>query len=76
MHPVQSRMARTALKLGIRDVAKAAKVSTSTIFRLENGEELRERTVIDIQRVYEEAGARFVNADEWVGILVKAAEAG
>lgn len=71
MHPVQSRMARTALKLGVREVAEAAKVSTSTIFRLETGEELKERTVIDIQRVYEDAGARFVTDKEWVGVMVK-----
>ncbi len=73
MKPVQSRMARAALRLGIRDIADAAKVSTQTITRLENGEELRERTLEDIQRAYEAAGAKFVEEGEWAGTLVKVA---
>jgi transcriptional regulator with XRE-family HTH domain len=65
-------MARAALKLGVRDVAEAAKVSTQTIGRLESGEELRERTVEDIRRAYEAAGAKFITADEWIGVMVRA----
>ena len=72
MHPAQSKMARAALKLGVREAAEAAKVSTQTVSRLESGEELREHTVEDIRRAYEAAGARFINADGWVGVLVKA----
>lgn len=71
MHQKQSRMARAGLKLGIRDVADIAKVSTNTIIRLEAGEELRERTIEDVRRIYEEAGAKFINADDWVGVMVK-----
>lgn len=73
MHPVQSRLARTALGIGVRDVAARAKVSTSTIFRLESGDELRDRTVEDIRRAYEEAGVRFVSDGEWIGVMVKEA---
>lgn len=71
MRPVQSRMARAALQIGVRDVAEAAKVSTQTITRMEKGEGLRERTVDDIQRAYEAAGARFIEDGEWVGVMVK-----
>ncbi|MCO5145525.1 MAG: helix-turn-helix domain-containing protein [Aquamicrobium sp.] len=72
MHPVQSRMARAALKLGVRDIATMAKVSTQTISRIEAGEDARERTLDDIQRAYEGAGAKFITDDDWVGVLVKA----
>lgn len=41
MTPAQSRMARAALQLGIRDVAKLAGVAASTISRLEAGETLQ-----------------------------------
>ncbi|MCH4548263.1 helix-turn-helix domain-containing protein [Rhizobium changzhiense] len=76
MKPEQSRMARAALQLGIRDIAEAAKVSTQTISRLEKGEELRERTVEDIKRAYEGAGARFVEDGDWVGAMVRATVSG
>lgn len=71
MKPEQSRMARSALKIGIKQLAEDAKVSTNTITRLESGEELKERTVQDIKRAYEAAGARFVEDGEWVGVLIK-----
>jgi transcriptional regulator with XRE-family HTH domain len=71
MKPVQSRMARAALRIGVREIADAAKVSTQTITRLEKGEEMRERTVDDIRRAYEAAGARFTEDGEWVGTSVR-----
>lgn len=72
MHPTQSRMARAALKMGIRDVATNAKVSTNTLIRLEAGEELKQRTLEDLRRIYEDAGVKFIDADEWVGVMVRA----
>ena len=57
----QSRMARAALNLGVRDVAVAAGVSTNTITRLERGEELLPRTVADIRAAFEAAGVIFLN---------------
>jgi transcriptional regulator with XRE-family HTH domain len=56
----QSRMARAALNLGVRDVAEAAGVSTNTITRLERGEELLPRTVADIRAALESAGVAFL----------------
>jgi transcriptional regulator with XRE-family HTH domain len=57
-------MARAALRLGIRDVAKLAKVAPSTISRLEAGEELQPRTIDAIQRALEKAGVEFTNGSK------------
>jgi len=63
MNATQSRMARAALQLGIRDVAKLAKVAPSTVSRFEAGENLNPRTVEAIQRALEAAGVEFTNGD-------------
>jgi transcriptional regulator with XRE-family HTH domain len=60
----QSRMARAALNLGVREVAEAAGVSTNTITRLERGEELLPRTVAAIRAVFEAAGVVFLGDGE------------
>jgi transcriptional regulator with XRE-family HTH domain len=57
----QSRMARAALNLGVRDVAEAAGVSTNTITRLERGGELLPRTVAAIRAVFEARGVIFLD---------------
>ena len=72
LHPKQSRMARSAIQMGVKDIADRAKVSTNTITRLEAGETLRDRTTEDIRRFYEDQGVRFIAEDEWVGVMVKA----
>jgi transcriptional regulator with XRE-family HTH domain len=54
-------MARAALGLGVRELAEKAKVSPSTITRLEAGEELKPRTVEAIQRILEGEGVEFTN---------------
>jgi transcriptional regulator with XRE-family HTH domain len=61
MLPVQCRMARAALGLGLRELAAAAKVSIDTVARFERGEELKERTVEALQRAFEEAGIVFIS---------------
>jgi transcriptional regulator with XRE-family HTH domain len=53
-------MARTALGLGVRDLAKLAGVSPDTIARLERGETLRQGTVTEIQGALERAGIQFI----------------
>lgn len=60
MKPVQCKMARVALNLGIRDLAKLSKVAPATISRLEAGEELKPRTVEAIQGALETAGVEFI----------------
>ncbi len=60
MNAAQCRMARAALQLGVRELADAAKVSPSTITRLEAGEELKDRTVDAIRAALETAGVEFI----------------
>ena len=56
----QSRMARAALNLGVRELATAAEVSTNTITRLERGESVYPRTVNSIRAALEAAGVEFI----------------
>jgi transcriptional regulator with XRE-family HTH domain len=63
LRPVQSRMARAALGMGVRELAAAAKISTDTVARFERGEELKERTVEAIRRAFEAAGVEFTNGE-------------
>jgi transcriptional regulator with XRE-family HTH domain len=56
-------MARAAVGMGIRELAKAAKVSIDTVVRFEKGEELKERTVEALQRALEVAGVEFTNGE-------------
>jgi transcriptional regulator with XRE-family HTH domain len=53
-------MARTALGLGVRDLATRASVSPNTVARLERGEELRSQTVELIRAALESAGVEFI----------------
>ena len=62
--PVQCRMARAALGMGVRELAAAAKVSADTVARFERGDELKERTVEALQRALEIAGVEFTNGDQ------------
>lgn len=59
--PVQCRMARAALGLGVRELAVAAKVSIDTVTRFERGDELKERTIEALQRALEAAGVEFID---------------
>jgi transcriptional regulator with XRE-family HTH domain len=63
MNAIQCKLARIAIGWGVRELAKAAHVSTQTISRLEKGEQLRPTTVSDIKRVLEEAGIEFIPAN-------------
>ena len=60
MNAAQCKMARAALDLGVRDLAKLAAVSPDTVARLERGELLRERTVSAIRAAFETAGVEFI----------------
>lgn len=57
----QCRMARAALNLGVRDLAKMAKVSPNTVTRFERGEELQPRTVEALKSAFEKAGVEFIS---------------
>ena len=73
--PVQCRMARAALGLGVRELAATAKVSIDTVARFERGDELKERTVDALQRALEAAGIEFTNGEQPGVRLTKAAAA-
>jgi transcriptional regulator with XRE-family HTH domain len=60
MLAVQCKMARTALGLGVRDLAAAAGVSTDTVARFERGDALKDRTVAALQAALEAAGVEFI----------------
>jgi transcriptional regulator with XRE-family HTH domain len=58
--PHQCKMARTALGLGVRELAEKAKLSPDTAARFERGDALKERTIDDLQRALETAGVEFI----------------
>jgi len=60
MNGDQARMARAALKLGVRDVAALAKVSPNTVTRVEAGLAVNNSTMEAIRRALEAAGVIFV----------------
>jgi transcriptional regulator with XRE-family HTH domain len=56
----QCKMARAALGIGMRELAARAVVSPDTVFRLEKGQRLHQRTVIAIREALEAAGVEFL----------------
>ena len=68
--PVQCRMARAAVGLGVRELAAAAKVSIDTVTRFERGDELKERTIEALQRALEAAGVQFIDDGGGPGVRI------
>ncbi|TGQ51033.1 XRE family transcriptional regulator [Mesorhizobium sp. M1C.F.Ca.ET.193.01.1.1] len=60
MTPIQCRMARAALGLGVIELAKLARVSTNTVVRFERGEDLKQSTIDHMRAVLEAAGVEFI----------------
>ncbi len=56
----QLRMARAALKWGVRDVASAAKVSPATVTRIEGDLPANASTLSAIRAALESAGVEFI----------------
>jgi transcriptional regulator with XRE-family HTH domain len=71
---LQVRMARTALGWGVRDLARKAGLSPTTVTRFENGAHTRVDTLGQIQDVLERAGIIFVPGDETAGPGVRLRE--
>ncbi|OAV54006.1 transcriptional regulator [Rhizobium sp. WYCCWR10014] len=63
MLPIQCKMARTALEMGVKQLADAAAVSTNTIVRFERGEDLKPRTIAAIRTVLEKEGVIFLDGE-------------
>ncbi|SFM06047.1 Helix-turn-helix domain-containing protein [Methylobacterium pseudosasicola] len=77
MQAVQCKMARTALGLGVRDLAAAAGVSADTVARFERGDALKDRTVAALQAALEAAGVIFIEENgEGPGVRLRKAAAG
>lgn len=71
MNQLQCRLARTALGWGVRDLAKIASLSTQTISRFENGEELRPATLKKLRHVFESAGVEFIDESDGKGVGIR-----
>ncbi|MER9953062.1 helix-turn-helix transcriptional regulator [Mesorhizobium sp. M0047] len=70
---VQSKMARAALGLKIRELADLADVAATTITRLESGIQIGSRTLDAIEKAFENAGIKFTfekNGD--LGVVLSA----
>lgn len=58
---IQIRMARAALKWGVRELAEKANVTPNTVSRFENGSSPNMATVKAISEVLEGAGVIFID---------------
>jgi transcriptional regulator with XRE-family HTH domain len=66
--PVQVKMARVAVGLGVRELAEAAEVAPSTVSRFESDKGgMQARTLDRIQKVLEKRGVIFIAADSGGG---------
>jgi len=73
--PLQLKLARTALGLGVRDLAKAAGVSPATVMRFESSRGGALSSTLDrLQTTLEDGGVIFIGADSagGPGIRMKA----
>jgi transcriptional regulator with XRE-family HTH domain len=57
----QLRMARAALKLGVRELAASAKVSPATITRIEGDQPANASTLAALRAALEAAGVEFIS---------------
>ncbi|MGC0052205.1 helix-turn-helix domain-containing protein [Brucella pituitosa] len=69
MTPLQLRLARTALKMGVRDLAAETGITANTISRIENGNDAKQSTVDQLRRVLESHGIEFINTAEREGVV-------
>ena len=68
-------MARAAVGLGVRELAKKAGITANTVTRIENGADAKQSTIDRLQRALEAAGVEFTNGDQPGVRLAKAAAA-
>ena len=69
---VQIKMARAALGLGVRDLAKLAACAPSTVLRFESGKGgMQTGTLARVQEALEAKGVTFIEADEKLGVGVR-----
>jgi transcriptional regulator with XRE-family HTH domain len=63
MKAVQLRMARAALRWGVRELAERAGVTANTVTRIENGSDAKQSTMNALQRALEDGGVEFTNGE-------------
>jgi transcriptional regulator with XRE-family HTH domain len=68
---IQCRMARVGLGLGVRELAEIAMVAPNTVFRFENGEALKPRTIKALQDALTDAGAEFMLTKKGEGVVIR-----
>lgn len=61
MNSAQLRMARAALKIGVRDLAAMSGVTANTISRIENESDAKQSTMKSLQTALESAGVEFID---------------
>ena len=61
LNATQCRMARAALRIGVRQLASAAGVSADTISRLERGETLSARKLATVRAALEARGVEIID---------------
>jgi len=65
---LQLKLGRTALGMGVRELARAAEVSPTTVTRFESGKGgVHSGTLERLQRVLEHGGVIFIGADAEAG---------
>jgi len=70
--PLQLKLARTALGLGVRELAQAAGVSPTTVSRFEAGKSTMLVATLDrLQSVLEQGGVMFIAPDATCGIGIR-----
>jgi transcriptional regulator with XRE-family HTH domain len=74
MKAAQLRMARAAVRWGVRELAAEAGVSANTVARIENGAHAKQSTMDALQRALEAAGVEFTNGERPGVRLIKPAE--
>jgi len=78
MTPVQLRMARNALRLGVRELAELAGISFTTVSRFETGKGgLQHSSAEAIRKALEAQGIQFLDTGETAlgaGVALKAQE--
>jgi hypothetical protein len=70
----QLRMARAAVRWGVRELAGKAGVAVNTVARIENGADAKQSTMDALQRALEAAGVEFTNGDRPGVRLIRPAE--
>jgi transcriptional regulator with XRE-family HTH domain len=75
MKAIQLRMARAAVRWGVRELAEKAGVTANTVTRIENGADAKQSTMDALQRALETAGVEFTNGEQPGIRMTKAAAA-